>query len=358
MRVRLLLPALLLVVVAGVVLASLLQAQSGPALGYQPQVFVVGSDGAGLQQVTNGKGYRFTPTWSRDGRRLAYGDDAVVVVRLGSGKRQALARSRRFGGSSISWSPTRDEILVRHGAGTDDHPRMGLTTIRASGRRVRRLGSWASQSSPLGGPQWSPDGDHIAYLREGRPVSTGGPAGVTGGGNFDVAVISRTGSGDGRVRLRGDERQPLWSPNGRWLLFGRETPEFGLWKMSPHGRRLQRVGPQIVNGEPSWSHDGTRVAFTGHSDTGARDQALFVMEATPRGVPRLIAEHVGGSVWSPVADLIAFTGFDGHVRVTAPDGSAQRTLATFPADTEFGYLSWSKNGRRLAFTAEKQRPSD
>ncbi len=182
--------------------------------------------------------------------------------------------------------------------------------------------------------------------------------GVTSGGEFDVAVVSRTGTGDKRVRLSGDERQPLWSPNGKWLLFGRETPKFGLWKMSPRGRRLQRVGPQIVNGYPTWSHDGTRVAFTGHSDTGARDQALFVLEATPRGVPRLIAEHVGGSVWSPVADLIAFTDFDGHVRVTAPDGSGQRTLATFPPDTEFHDLSWSRDGRRLAFTAAKERPSD
>ena len=128
--------------------------------------------------------------------------------------------------------------------------------------------------------------------------------------------------------------------------------------MSPSGRRLQRVGPQIVNGDPTWSHDGTRVAFTGHSDTGARDQALFVMDATPAGVPRLIAEHVSGSSWSPAGDLIAFTDFDGHVRMTAPDGTGQRTLATFAPDTEFRYLSWSPDGKRLAFTAEKQRPSD
>jgi Tol biopolymer transport system component len=190
--------------------------------------------------------------------------------------------------------------------------------------------------------------------------------GIVSGGNYDVHVISRTGKGNGRVRLRGDERQPLWSPDGKWLLFGRrtgrETPmnsKFGLWKVSPRGRHLQRVGPQIVNADaPSWSHDGKRVAFAGHSDTGARDQALFVTDATAAGVPRLIVEHVAAAVWSPVENLIAFTDFDGHVRVTAPDGSAQRTLATFVPDTQFLYLSWSPDGKQLAFTAEKQRPSD
>jgi Tol biopolymer transport system component len=108
----------------------------------------------------------------------------------------------------------------------------------------------------------------------------------------------------------------------------------------------------------SWSPAGTHVAFTGHSDTGARDQVLFVLEAGPQGGPRLIAEHVGNSAWSPTADLIAFTNFSGEVRVTAPDGSGQRTLAAFVPDTEFRYPSWSPDGKRLAFIAEKRRPSD
>jgi Tol biopolymer transport system component len=360
---------LLLVVIGATglaVLASSQGAQIGPALGHQPQVFVVNADGSALRQLTDGNGYRFTPTWSPDGRRLAYADKAITVITLATGKRRALARSRRFGEFSwIAWSPARDEFLVRHGAGTEDRPRSGIATISADGRRVRRLTSWATLRSPLNGPQWSPDGRRIAYQREGKPKSTGGPLGIVSGGNFDAAVISRTGRGDKRVRLRGDERQPLWSPDGKWLLVGRETgrptaknSKFGLWKMSPRGRRLQRVGPRIVNAHPSWSHDGARVAFTGHSDTGARDQALFVLDATPAGVPRLIAEHVGGSAWSPVENLIAFTDFDGQVRVTAPDGSGQRTLATFAPDTEFRYLSWSRDGRQLAFTAEKQRPSD
>ena len=367
MRFRLALPALLLIVAGLVALAPFPRAETGPVLGYDPQVFIVDHDGTGLRQLTHGSGYRFAPTWSPDGRQLAYGDKAITVVTLATGKERALARSRRFGGSGwVSWSPVRDEILFRHGAGTDDRPRTGIAVIGADGRRVRRVASWPSLRSPLGGPQWSPDGERIAYLREGRRISTGGPLGVETGGTFDVAVVSRTGQRGGRVRLRGDERQPVWSPNGRWLLFGRETgspravtARFGLWKMSPRGRRLHRVGPRIVNaGDPFWSHDGTRVSFTGHSDTGARDQALFVLDANPSGTPRLIAEHVGSSAWSPVDDLIAFTDFDGNVRVTAPDGSAHRTLATFPPDTEFFYLSWSRDGRRLTFTAEKQRPSD
>jgi Tol biopolymer transport system component len=70
-------------------------------------------------------------------------------------------------------------------------------------------------------------------------------------------------------------------------------------------------------------------------------------------------KRIAGMQWSPVENTIAFTDFDGHVRVTAPDASGQRTLATFAPDTEFRHLSWSRDGRRLAFSAEKRaRPTD
>jgi Tol biopolymer transport system component len=126
--------------------------------------------------------------------------------------------------------------------------------------------------------------------------------------------------------------------------------------MSRSGEGLQRVGKRIVNADPTWSRDGARIAFSGHYETGARDQALWVMDAASGALPRLVAEHVGQSTWSPVDDLIAFTDFEGHLRLTAPDGTGQQTLATFAPDTEFRDLVWSRDGSMLAFTAEKQRP--
>lgn len=366
MKVRPVVTALVLVVAALVALAPLLEAQTGPALGFAPQVFVIGADGTGLRQLTNGNGWRRTPTWSRDGRRLAYAGRAIKVITLATGEARALARSGQLGGNGwVAWSPTRDEILFTYGAGTEDRPRTAIGTLSADGRRFRKLASWKSLRSPLGGPTWSPDGRRIAYLLEGKPLSRGGPLGTVSGGHLDVAVMTRTGKQKRRFRLRGDEWAPLWSPDGRWLLFGRETgrsttrrSKFGLWRMSPGGSVLQRVGPRLINADPTWSHDSTRVAFSGHTDTGARQQALYVMNVGRQTVPRMVIDEVGASAWSPTGELIAFADFNGGLRVTAPDGSGQRTLATFAPDTEFRNLNWSPDGSRLAFIAEKQRPSD
>jgi Tol biopolymer transport system component len=83
------------------------------------------------------------------------------------------------------------------------------------------------------------------------------------------------------------------------------------------------------------------------------------MDAKPDAVPHLIVDHVAGSAWSPAEqDVIAFADFDGHIGVVAPDGSGRRDIATFAKNTEFRDLAWSPDGKRLAFTAEKQRPSD
>jgi Tol biopolymer transport system component len=362
MKVRLVLPVLLVLLLAAVALvggASLLDAQSGPGLGFAPQVFVVRSDGSGLRQLTKGEGPKSHPTWSPDGRRLAYVDRGIRVLTLSTGKARRLSRSRRTGAASAAWSPRRDELVYLFRSGDEEHPRSHLARLGADGRRFKRLASWKAGRAGTGDPVWSPDGKLIAYARERASRKQSGDVYCICGPT-NVAVVSRRATGDRLFELPGDELYPSWSPDGTWILFALDKKQagFGLWKISPRGRRLQRVGPKIVNAYPSWSHDGTRVAFTGHSDTGARDQALFVLEATPAGVPRLIAEHVGGSAWSPVENAIAFTDFDGHVRVTTPDASGQRTLATFAPDTEFQHLSWSSDGRWLAFTAAKQRPSD
>ena len=334
-------------------------ADPGPSLGYQPQVFVVDTGGSGLRQVTTSAGWKIGPAFSRDDKRLTYVDRGIRVFTLASGKTRRLTRTRNLHPGFASWSPARDELAIVFGSGNEDRPRSHIAIIDPHGGRFRRLASWTGGGLSKGAPVWSPDGTTIVYARERARKSGGDPYCICGPTN--VAVVSRKGTRRRVFELHGDELFPQWSRDGRWLLFGRrqEGEKFGLWKFTARGRRLQRVGPPIVYArDASWSHDGKRVAFAGHYETGARDQALFVLDATPTGVPRLIAEHVGNSAWSPVADLIAFTTHDGQVRVTTPDGRAQRTVATFPTDTEFFYLNWSRDGTRLTFTAQKQRPSD
>jgi Tol biopolymer transport system component len=191
-------------------------------------------------------------------------------------------------------------------------------------------------------------------MPEGKPRRSGL---LVGGGELDIAVVSRSRHRK-RFRLRGDDDQPVWSPNGKWILFRHDTDRSsGFWKITPNGRRLKRVGRSPGGHYPSWSPDSKRIAFLGFLDPDHR-QHLYVMKTSASVTPRKITSEVGNGVWSPADDVIAFTDYHGNVRVVSPDGGTQRTLATFAGDTEFHDLSWSRDGRWLAFSAQKSRPSD
>jgi Tol biopolymer transport system component len=328
------------------VLVALPRADTGPAVDATAQVFIVNSDGSGLRQLTRGGQPKRSPTWSRDGRRIAYADGALHVLTLESGRDRVIKRTRHTPAhQALAWSPRRQELLYGFRTGGDDLARANLATVRADGSGFRRLTSWRQRGFPLGGPMWSPDGDRIAYVREhaGR----------------NVAVIGRRGDARRMIALFGDDDEPRWSPNGKSILFVHEDERSGtrLVTVSPRARKPRLIGRTLVSARfPGWSHDGTLVAFTGHAAPGEQ-QALYVLRGARDTAVQKIAPESAESAWSPVAKAIAFADFSGRVKVTAPDGSGQRTLATFAADTDFRHLSWSPDGRRLAFTAEQRPPS-
>ena len=350
-----------LLLVAAVAGVPLLRAQSGgPAVGFNPQLFVVRSDGTGLKQVAEIDTSTWRPTWSPDGRRLAYVDGSIRIVTLATGKVGTLKGLARSSGTAVAaWSPKRDELVYQFQSGTEDRPRWNIARVRADGSGFRRLASWLGHVSPLGDPAWSPDGNRIAYLRE-RPRRGAPPSGpvVASGGPTNLAVVSRNGSGRRSFEHKGDEFSPAWSPNGRSILFGNspKLEQFGLWKISPRGRGLERVGTGVVRAiEVTWSPDGKQVAFAGHAAGPDKQQHLYLVEARENAKPRKVVAEVNVAAWSPTSELIAFADFNGRLAVTTPAG-AQRTLATFAPDIDLSWLAWSRDGKSLAFVAEQRRP--
>ena len=60
-----------------------------------------------------------------------------------------------------------------------------------------------------------------------------------------------------------DARQPVWSPDGKWIaFFAYRDGGYDLWAIAPDGSNQHKltVGP-FDDREPAWSHDGTRIAF-------------------------------------------------------------------------------------------------
>jgi Tol biopolymer transport system component len=148
-----------------------------------------------------------------------------------------------------------------------------------------------------------------------------------------------------------DARQPVWSPDGKWIaFFAYRDGGYDLWEIAADATNQHKltVGP-FDDREPAWSHDGTRIAFA--SDRGSAlgsSYNIWVLDVATGDVRRITNDPSENHMpsWSPDDSEIAFssTRDDGHsawaVRVS--DGS-ERKLTT--ADGTVEAPSWGPGGK-------------
>jgi hypothetical protein len=205
------------------------------------------------------------PAYSPDSRSIAFtrvnGQGRIftleVVSRGGRVKQLAQASSQLL----PSWSPDASHLVYQSGG------RIYTVARDGSGRHLVTVGLF---------PDWSPDGVSISYVRAGA-----------------LRVASR-------VLATQVISKPSWSPEGDEIAFARSN---GIHVITLAGAERQ-VAPTF--GEPtapSWSFDGSRLAYT----VGGR---VFVVAADGTSKPRQVAgpyRSVSPVSWAPAGDLLAFT---------------------------------------------------
>src|SRR5262245_50735754 len=152
----------------------------------------------------------------------------------------------------------------------------------------------------------------------------------------------------------GDARQPVWSPDGKWITyFAYRDGGYDIWASSPDGKEQKKLtwGP-FDDREPIWSHDGTRVAFS--SDRGNRlgsDYNIWVLDTRSGELRQLTKEPSEDFMptWSPDDREIAFASTRDNGQsvwvVNVADGSQRKAVtATGRVDAP----SWSP-GNQLVY---------
>lgn len=180
---------------------------------------------ASQSQILDENRWNFRPTWSPDGRRIAFVSDrpspaqASIFPNLwimnadGSGARPvATPGVQQEVVDELSWSPdgTRLAAAIIAGPGTQQ---IAVVPVGTSGA-ARLITAHANGALD---PAWAPAGGWIAYAaREGRDV--------------DVYAAREDGSGPVRLTTTGLARAPAWSPDGRRLAYlSAETGAFEVW---------------------------------------------------------------------------------------------------------------------------------
>jgi TolB protein len=205
-------------------------------------VYVMNLDKPGLTHVTWQSGIEVMPAWSPQGDKIAYyGSEGLYITGAdGSDRPQLLRRGATL---DPAWSPDGSKIAFAEYS--------SLYVLEIESREVSQItdGSISSDS-----PTWSPDGSQIVFvIRPHVRTPGGGPEGA-------IAIINADGSGF--VQLTeledGSSGSPDWSSDGDWIAFVREGD---IYVMRVDGTNVKALTHDGENRSPTWSPDGTRIAF-------------------------------------------------------------------------------------------------
>ncbi len=244
---------------------------------------VADADGFGPQEVVRSKEPLLSPSWSPDGRHLAYvsfekGNSSIYVQEIATGSRQQLSGLAGINGAP-DFSPDGRQLAMT--LSKDGDPEIYIMTIATGGLR-RVTNHWAIDTEP----RWMPDGRSLIFTsdRGGRPQIyeipvLGGTARrltfegqynaratvsadgrligmVHGNGNiYKIAVMDRV-SGVLTVLSSGSlDESPSFAPNGSMILYGASEGRRGvLAAVSVDGGVRQRlVFSEGDVREPAWS---------------------------------------------------------------------------------------------------------
>jgi Tol biopolymer transport system component len=225
------------------------------------RIFLMNVDAAGvgshLARLTHDEEAEDYPSWSPDGKRLAY--------------------QRDFNGAAIY-------------------------VINADGTGQQRL-------SPTPGfdvtPSWSPDGTKLVYSRLHAAPQPGMPP-LT-----DIRIMNADGTGDHAVLANTVfSVEPRWSVNDQLVFMSlMNGSELEIYGMNADGTQLRQLTHAANNGDPVWSPDGTRISF-GSDREGGNRLNIFLMNADGSQQRQLthfdVPYEAGDTNWSSDGKKITF----------------------------------------------------
>jgi Tol biopolymer transport system component len=207
------------------------------------------------------------PSWSADGKQIAFASDRsgsanynIYLMNLdGSDLREIVQDTG--GDFAPALSPDGQKILFQ--SWRINEKRWDIYVVNADGSGEKPLIS-TNLDEQL--PSWSPDGSKILYQAGLADIGT------------DIYLANADGSGSARL-TSGNGRlhsSPSWSPDGAKIAFESNlhqsillgfTPvaEYELYIIDANGGNLKRLtfdgGVSSQVQKPTWSPDGTQIAF-------------------------------------------------------------------------------------------------
>ncbi len=207
-----------------------------------PQVYLM--DVASVQrrplEAIPGGNMTFSPRFSPSGQTVVLsledgGNSDIYALDLATGTRTRLTEAPSIE-TAPSFNPDGSQIVFE----SDRSGNQQLYIMPAGGGEARRISQGTGR---YGTPVWSPRGDYIAFTKQES-------------GRFHIGVMRIDGSQERLLTSSFLDEGPSWAPNGRVIMFTRETPGDdgapAVYSVDISGRNLQRVATPGMASDPAW----------------------------------------------------------------------------------------------------------
>jgi TolB protein len=278
-------------------------------------IWTMRPDGSGMRQLTVGPNFKLCPSYSPDGRTIAYcataGDAFEIWTMKQNGTKQR--QLTHLGGFATfpDFSPDASKIAFGGTEGTD--PNGEIYTVDAhTGGSLHALTSCAALPAGCFNdlPVWSPDGTKIAFLHANDVTEDGDPI------NEQVWIMDANGQHAHPLTSSAAPKDQVadWSPDGSKIVFhAGSSGRGGIWVMNADGSGQHQLSgcsgadtSPCATGDdwgPTWSPDGRKIVFL--RDLGAlgiADRPVYVMNADGTGQHRITSAPItpGVPAWQPL----------------------------------------------------------
>ena len=210
-----------------------------------PRVYLLDIE-TGIQEVVGDfPGMTFAPRFSPDGKKIIMsfakdGNSDIYTMDLENRIVEKITNHPSID-TSPSYSPDGKFITFN----SDRSGYQQIYVMKSDGSNVKRI---SFGNGLYGTPVWSPRGDLIAFTKLHK-------------GKFYIGVMRVDGTGERLLTENYYQEAPSWSPNGRVLIFYRETKSNSdgegfsakLWSIDLTGYNERQVITETDASDPSWS---------------------------------------------------------------------------------------------------------
>ena len=199
------------------------------------EIYVMDGDGSNQRRVTTHPARDRLPTWSPDGKKIAFvsnrknanKDHSQIWVIDADGKNPDRLTDG-LGDTYPDWSPDGTKIVY------DVFP-AGIAVMDADGKDKRLLTRLGAH------PSWSPDGKRIVYA-------------------FDQIYVMDADGGNSEQLTHdvGFKRLPSWSHDGKRIAYVGNNV---IWVMDSDGKNPRQLTEHKTEEHPTWSPDSESIAF-------------------------------------------------------------------------------------------------